>query len=118
MCCPAWVQGRFLYRPTVCAVGDFFMVSVFKVAVSQCRPLHWDAPATTRREPIPGGSLMPSDRQGWRKCRKCRSNFRPWHQTVVARSEERRVGKECRARWEPSNQGNRATVRGKADSLC
>src|SRR5690606_41347151 len=84
MCCPAWVQGRFLYRPTVCAVGDFFMVSVFKVAVSQCRPLHWDAPATTRREPIPGGSLMPSDRQGWRKCRKCR------------RSEERRGGKEGR----------------------
>ena len=51
------------------------------------------------------GSLDGADRDRVRAhladCPHCRADLAAWQAIAGARSEERRVGKECRSRWSP-----------------
>ena len=44
-----------------------------------------------------------AERDGFRPCMRCRPELAPGRAScdAVPRSEERRVGKECRSRWSP-----------------
>src|SRR6266702_5630732 len=55
--------------------------------------------------PISPGKLT------WSRFSRARSGGRwPWRKPVPVRSEERRVGKECRSRWAPSPLKKKKTV--------
>src|SRR5690606_36269795 len=61
VCCaarPGSEVGSFIAHRFV-PWAIFFLLVLVGVAGDLCRPLRWYAPATTRREPIHGGSLMP-----------------------------------------------------------
>src|SRR5688572_29804121 len=79
-----------LHRTRVCQVCSFFFQAedgirdLTVTGVQTCALPIWSSPA-------PGTTSIAATLSPWQ----------PWRKDATPRSEERRVGKECRSRWAP-----------------
>src|SRR5256885_3763224 len=88
---------RFFFFQAEDGIRDYKVTGVQTCAL----PISVEQPCQQLQEQLPREAVLNVDETGWRS-----NGDKRWIWTFVAkqfvfRSEERRVGKECRSRWSP-----------------